>query len=148
MSLADVRDLVPHSGPMLLLRRVVDHSPAATVCEVDTAASTLFLDADGRVPAWVGLEYMAQCAAAHGGLLARSAGVAPRPGMLLGTRRMTLAIDRFRAGQRLLISARCVHSGAQMLSFDSEIRDREADAILAAARLNIHLLDPLETNRT
>lgn len=144
MSHQDIRDLVPHSAPMLLLRRVVEHSETTTVCEVETADSHLFAAAGGRLPAWLALEYMAQCAAVHGGLLARAASRPPRAGMLIGTRRLTLHTDGFSAGQLLLVSAHSVHTGAQMLSFAAEVRDRERTEILAAARINIHLFDPAE----
>lgn len=144
MSHPDIRDLVPHSGPMLLVRRIVEHLEATTICEVDTADSHLFADGDGRLPAWLALEYMAQCAAAHGGLLARAAGRPPRAGMLIGTRRLSLHTDGFTADQLLLVSANCVHTSMQMLSFAAEVRDREGVKVLAAARINIHLFDPPE----
>ena len=47
---------------------------------VDPADSVLLADADGGVPAWVGIEYMAQCIAVHSGLLSRAAGEPRRPG--------------------------------------------------------------------
>ncbi len=141
MEFPEVEELVPHSRPMLLVQCVLRHSADATVCQVDTADSGLFRDGDGRVPAWVGLEYMAQCAAVHGGLVTRSTGVAPRAGMLLGTRRLRLVVDRFEAGQILRVSARRVHAGAQMVSFAAEIHDRTGERLLAEARLNIYLAD-------
>ncbi|MEN8162435.1 MAG: hypothetical protein ABFS41_20350, partial [Myxococcota bacterium] len=72
-------ELLPHAGPMRLLDRVEAHDGAVTRCRVHPAASGLFQGADGSVPAWVGIEYMAQCAAAHGGLLGHARGEAPRP---------------------------------------------------------------------
>jgi hypothetical protein len=41
------------------------------------ARSAFFAKADGSVPAFVSLEYMAQCAAAHAGLVSRSGGEPP-----------------------------------------------------------------------
>ena len=136
----DVAELVPHSGSMLLVGRVVEHSDERTVCEIDPARSGPFVDAEGRVPAWVALEYMAQCAAVHGGLSSRERGTPPRPGMLLGTRRLRLEADHFRTGQNLLASVVCVHFGAQMLSFDGEVREAEG-RVLAQARFNVYMAD-------
>ncbi len=140
MNYPSVGDLVPHSGAMLLVRSVVEHTATRTVCEVDPADSGLFADERGDVPAWLGLEYMAQCAAVHGGMLARASGEPPRAGMLLGTRRLRLAVDHFRSGQRLLVSVACVHAGSQMLSFAGEVRDSEGQ-VLAEARLNVYIDD-------
>ena len=45
----------------------------------------LFVE-DGQVPAWVGIEYMAQAIAAWAGCRARAAGKPPQLGFLLGSR--------------------------------------------------------------
>lgn len=140
MEYPEIDTLVPHAAPMLLLRRVLEHSPEETVCEVDTADSTLFVDGLGRVPAWVGLEYMAQCAAVHGGLAAHMAGTLPPMGMLLGTRRLELVVGSFEIGQILRVAARRVHAGTQMLSFAAAIHDGCGGRVLAEARINIYLV--------
>jgi predicted hotdog family 3-hydroxylacyl-ACP dehydratase len=46
-----------------------------------------YADAAGAMPAWIGIELMAQAIAAHVGLLTRRAGDTMRPGVLLGSRR-------------------------------------------------------------
>lgn len=140
MSFPEIRELVPHSGSMLLVRRVVEHSEERTVCEVDPADSRLFFDAEARVPAWVALEWMAQCAAARGGLYARAKGEAPRGGMLLGTRRLELAVASFAPGETVRVSVARVHAGAQMLSFAGEVR-AAAGEVVAAARFNVYMID-------
>ncbi len=145
MSFPDISEIVPHSGPMLLLHRVVAHQEKRTVCEVRPQDSSLFAEADGGVPAWVGLEYMAQAVAAHGGMLAREVGAGPRQGMLLGTRRMRMAVDRFRAGQTLHVAAHRVHASDQMLSFECEIEDAESGERLAEARLSVYVAERLGT---
>ena len=65
--------------------------PSARCARSTVADSELFRAADGRVPAYVGLEYMAQCIAAHGGLVARALGRAPSPGLLVGAKQLALA---------------------------------------------------------
>src|SRR5262249_41560180 len=105
-ALPEVAELLPHAGPMRLLERVEQHDGARTCCRVWPAASALFLAADGRVPSWVALEWMAQCAAAHGGLAARARGEAPRAGVLVGSRRICFRCDAFAPDTPLRVSAR------------------------------------------
>lgn len=140
MSFPEVAELIPHSGPMLLVRRVLEHSQERTVCEVDPADSSLFVMEGGGIPAWLALEYMAQCAAVHGGLLAKESGAPPRAGMLLGTRRLRLAVETLQPGQSLRVSVACVHAGSQLLSFEGEVRAAEGE-VLAAARFNVYMAD-------
>ena len=73
-----VAELVPHAEGMLLLDRVLAHEATHTVCATSADRSPLFANADGSVPSWVGIEYMAQCAAVHGELAHRRRGDAPR----------------------------------------------------------------------
>lgn len=137
MDFPDVAQLLPHAAPMLLLRRVVAHEEAATTCEIDVKDSALFRRDDGRVPAYVAVEYMAQCIAAHGGLRARRGGEPVRPGLLLGARRVTLHCAEFTAGIPLLVAARHVHGEATgMLQFDCRVWSDVQDP-LAAGRLNV-----------
>ena len=139
MNYPDIRDLVPHSGRMLLIRRVLEHGATRTICEVDTSDSSLFFDHEGAVPAWLGLEYMAQCVAVHGGLHARDVGEGPREGMLLGTRRLQFEVPYFAAGEILRVTAVRVHATAQMLSFDCEIHDESGRTRLANGRLSVYV---------
>jgi predicted hotdog family 3-hydroxylacyl-ACP dehydratase len=118
----DVAELLPHAGPMRLIARVLLHEPRRTVCALDPAASDLFRSADGRVPAWLALEWMAQCIAAHGGLLARASGAPPAPGMLVGAKRLELARAAFAPGDVLEVEA-CYAGGAGSLaSFECALR--------------------------
>ena len=135
----DVARLVPQSGPMCLLSRVVEHSSAHTVCAVDPERSELFRDTQGRVPAWVGLEYMAQCMAAHAGLEAGGAG--PRPALLLGSRRLRISVDSFPTGGELVVSARHHRGEEGLVAFDCEIRDASGGPALVEGRVNAYTLD-------
>src|SRR5688572_17623989 len=107
-----VTELLPHRGRAVLLRRVVAHDAASTTCEVDPAASELWKNADGSVPATVALEYMAQTIAAHGGLSDRESGREARPGFFLGSRRLEFRIRRFEPGELLEVTARHLRGSA------------------------------------
>ena len=116
-------ELLPQAGPMRLLARVVAHTREETRCEVDVDASALFADEAGAVPSWVALEWMAQCAAVHGGLAARAAGAAPAQGMLVGARQLTLARASFDSGERLTVSVRALGTAGSLVSFACEVCD-------------------------
>ena len=136
----EIAQLVPHAAPMLLLSRVVQHDGERTLCEAEMQQSALFAGADGSVPAWVGIEYMAQCVAAHAGLEARARGEEPRPGMLLGSRRVRIRADAFRTGQRLLVSARHHRGESGLVVFDCAVREAEDAEPLVECRLNSYVM--------
>ncbi|MDH3520500.1 MAG: hypothetical protein OEM49_08595 [Myxococcales bacterium] len=141
-SFPDVAALAPHQGPMRLLGAVLTHSPAETICSVDLEGSGLFRGADGSVPAFVALEYMAQCAAVHAGLAARAGWRAPEAALLLGSRRLRLAVDRFPAGQRLRVSARHQRGESGLVLFECAVRDEASGRTLAQGRLSLYTVAP------
>jgi predicted hotdog family 3-hydroxylacyl-ACP dehydratase len=139
-----ITELLPHRGSAVLLERVVAHDDEATVCTVDPRASTLYRGDDGAVPTWVGLEYMAQAVAAHGGLLDRRAGRPPRPGFFLGSRRLAFAADRFDPDLRLEVTAKPVRASRRMMAFDCAVRrEGEAEPVVSGV-LTVYLLDSFE----
>ena len=70
MEMPDIRTLVPHAGPMVLLDRVISADDENLCAEVRIRADSLFCVA-GEVGAWAGLEYMAQAIGAYAGYTAR-----------------------------------------------------------------------------
>jgi predicted hotdog family 3-hydroxylacyl-ACP dehydratase len=133
-------ELLPHTGAMALLEAVVSHDAATTVCSARIGPDHVFADPDGSVPSWVGLELMAQCAAVHGGLVARSAGEPVRPGLLLGSRRLSFATPAFSPGQRLRVRATHHRGATGLVAFDAEVSDAESHTPLAEGRINVYLL--------
>lgn len=76
-----IRALVPHSGSMCLIERVLAWDDAQILCETNThRAPGHPLAEGGRLAAIHAVEYGAQAMAIHGGLLARAAGEAPGQG--------------------------------------------------------------------
>jgi len=125
-------DLLPHRPPMTLLDEIVS---------VDLAEGTLVAAFAGRREwrgNWVAIELMAQAAAALAGAADRAEGYAgpPRPGFLLGTRRLTLDLDAFEPGHRYRVRATRVFSDAESASFDCAVLDGERT--VAAATLNAY----------
>jgi predicted hotdog family 3-hydroxylacyl-ACP dehydratase len=81
-------ELLPHSGAMMLLDRIIevgDEHLRAAACV--RAQCPLSRPGDTGLPAFAGLEFMAQAAAAWAGYRELAAGRSVRPGLLLGTRR-------------------------------------------------------------
>jgi predicted hotdog family 3-hydroxylacyl-ACP dehydratase len=141
MSFPDITALLPHRGAMRLLRRVIAHDEGETTCAVDPADSVLFRRRDGSVPAFVAIEYMAQCIAAHGGLVAQQRGEDVRPGLLLGARRLALHAASFAPDVELRVAARHVRGDASgMFQFDCRLWANESDP-LAEGRLNVYIPD-------
>jgi predicted hotdog family 3-hydroxylacyl-ACP dehydratase len=133
-----LEDWIPHRGPMCLLNRVIAVDADTAVAEVDVPFDGLFVH-DGVIPAWIGIEYMAQTVAAWASGRAKESSGGPRPGLLLGTRRYEAACDGFPGGATLRVEARCELVGSNGLGqFDCRITSQGRE--LAAARLTV--LDP------
>ncbi len=144
-----VEEIVPHAGSMVLLSRVLRHREDETVCTVEIDQQTLLRDPDGSVAAWIGLEYMAQCIAAHGGLIGRAAGEPPQVGFLLGSRCLSFHAARFHPGQTLVVRATRVWGKARgMVSFDCSLEDSATGALLAEGRINCFVPEPGEALRS
>ncbi len=133
-----VAELLPHSGPMRLLERVLAHDADGTRCAVWPGRSALFRDATGRVPCWVAAEYMAQCAAVDGSLRLRARGVSPRPVLFVGSRRIAFHREAFDPSQRLEVEARyAAGRPGGLVAFDCALFAGEGGDTLAEGRLNV-----------
>ena len=134
--------LLPHSGTMLLLDRVL-HADADTLCaEVRIAGATLFCDGLG-VGAWIGIEYMAQAIAAHAGHAALLRGAPVKVGLLLGTRRYEARRPSFAVGSVLHIHVRRILQGENGLgAFECRIDDVGAAAAVTVATATVTVYQP------
>jgi predicted hotdog family 3-hydroxylacyl-ACP dehydratase len=129
--------VLPQTGRMVLLTRIVRHTEERTTCAVEVSPASTFADPDGGVPAWVALEYMAQCIAAHGGLRARAACEPVTIGFLLGSRSITLHTPRFHPGQHLEVEAAHVWGEQDFFSFACTVRDAGTRATLVEGTLTV-----------
>lgn len=130
-----VAELIPHAGAMILLDAVLEHDAERVLCCRRIPASGLFHDRDGGLPAWVGVELMAQATAAWAGCLAMANGESIRVGYLLGTRHYVCNVSSFAPGSELLVEARREHHDASGTAlFACRI---EAPGVLAQARLTV-----------
>ncbi len=132
MEIPDIRLLVPHSGTMVLLDRVISADENTLCAEVVIRPDSLFCT-DGGVGAWVGLEYMAQAIGAYAGYRARLRGEAVKIGFLLGTRRYESRRPIFSPGSVLKIYIkRVLESENGLASFDCHIDDGGGELVSAA----------------
>ncbi|HUA79360.1 MAG TPA: hotdog family protein [Dyella sp.] len=131
-----IADVVPHAGEMVLLDRINEVEGERIVCARTVRADDLFVDADGSLPAWVGVELMAQAIAAWAGCCARAERRPVQLGFLLGTRHYVCNVDAFAEGTLLRIEAeRSFHDEQGMAVFNCRI---DAPGIHAQARLNVY----------
>jgi predicted hotdog family 3-hydroxylacyl-ACP dehydratase len=91
-----VAEFVLHREPMLLLDQLVSAGPEFTACEWRVSEESEFLIPNVGVPAYTGIEYMAQCIAVHAGMRERICGFPPSLGLLLGTRYYKARVSCFK----------------------------------------------------
>jgi predicted hotdog family 3-hydroxylacyl-ACP dehydratase len=95
--------ILPHRGTMLLLDGVSACGDEALTAHASVRSDAWYADDHGAMPAWIGIELMAQGVAAHVALLAMRAGGRARPGVLLGTRSYAAHASAFARDARLTI---------------------------------------------
>jgi predicted hotdog family 3-hydroxylacyl-ACP dehydratase len=105
IELPEIRELVPHRDTLLLLSEVLDHDGRTTTCRVAPSRHGWLSRADGSVPAWLAIEYMAQGAAAHESMLSRTDETPPSPGFLIKASRVRLPLSNLAADQGLRVRA-------------------------------------------
>ena len=129
-----IAELLPHGPEMTLIDRLVSHDERRTVAIVQVNLRSMFFETTG-VPAWVGIEYMAQTIAAHAGLAARLRGEPPAMGFLLGTRAYHSLLPEFPNGSTLAVSAEPLLNEGAFAAFDCKI---EMDRVVASAVVNVY----------
>ena len=132
---AAVERLLPHRGGMLWIDRVLRCEDDDVVVEAEIRDDHPFLDGEG-LPAWVGIEYMAQCIAAWAGGRALRRGEAVKPGFLLGTRRYEAHRAVFAIGLRLRVEAHCELFGDNGLGLFA-CRILDGDKEIATANVSV-----------
>ncbi|NOR70706.1 MAG: 3-hydroxylacyl-ACP dehydratase [Methylomarinum sp.] len=136
----NVADILPHDGAMVLLDNVLEYDQQSLVAAVTVRNDGMF--GDGKtIPAWIGIEYMAQTVAAHGGMMCHLAGKPINLGFLLGTRRYTCNISEFTVGMHLTVKVERLIEDQGLGVFTCQIL---GDGIDISAKLNVYQPDKVE----
>ena len=126
---------IPHRGRMRLVDQVAHCDAERIECIAIVRHDGLFTGAAG-MPAWIGIELMAQAAAAWAGARAREAGGGPRGGFLVGSRRYDALEPLFPIGAALRVACTCAAAGDNGLRlFDCRIA--HDGRTLATGRLSV-----------
>ncbi|KAA0949074.1 MULTISPECIES: hotdog family protein [unclassified Pseudomonas] len=128
-------ELLPHAGDMILIDQVLAFDEEQIHTRLTVTPGGLFNLDDGSLPAWVGVELMAQSVAAWAGCRARQNGDEVGLGFLLGTRKFECNVERFPAGSELTIHGLCsLEDDNGMGVFECHLT---GPGIQASARLNV-----------
>jgi len=136
-------DIVPHRGKMLLLDRVEswDAAKGVLVASFTVREDCIFFDRSMEgLPSWVSVELMAQASAACAGAhdLEAASDKPPRPGLLLGSRKVAMPRAVYRLGEKFTVVATAAFHDDESGAFECEIRDSSgelaASCILTAYR--------------
>lgn len=134
-----IDQVVPHANSMSLLDRIEEYGDENLRASALITADSLFLT-DGKVPSWVGIEYMAQTIAAFAGVQALLENDSVKVGFLVGTRKYLIDAPSFAIGDTLSITAqRIIMTETGLGAFDCTIHcaSKTGQIITATATLNV-----------
>jgi len=132
-----VDELVPHAAPMILIDRAVDIGDNYLMAEVDINEHKPFAEAGLGIPAWVGIEYLAQSIAAWAGYASRNKGGLPQFGFLLGTRKYQAQVPYFEFGETLTVRVELQFQDQGLGVFNGTIVAGEPARVLVEASVNV-----------
>ena len=107
--------------PMILLDEIIDYGNEFAVALIRPEAGKPFADDNGCIPAWIGIEYMAQTIGVYAGIQSQIAGKAVKIGFLLGTRAYDFSLDKFYCAQSYWVRAEKIYDGDGLCSFECTI---------------------------
>jgi predicted hotdog family 3-hydroxylacyl-ACP dehydratase len=136
----DVAELLPHAGKAILIDKVLEYDQESLIAELVVRDDQLFGDGQS-VPAWLGIEYMAQTVAAHGGILRYLAGKPINLGFLVGTRRYTSNISTINVGTCLTVQVKKIVEDQGLSVFMCQISGVGIDI---SAKLNVYQPDKVK----
>lgn len=144
-----VADLLPQSKAMVLIDTVTRIDDDSITTQIRVRDDGLFSLENRTVPAWVGIEYMAQTIAAFSGYHCLMGGEPIRLGFLLGTRLFESNQSSYSCGTQLTVHAsKIIESANEMCVFDSSIQmaDTSTSKSTVTASAKINLLLPKDLN--
>lgn len=132
-----VDQLLPHDDPMILIDRAISVEALSIHCQVDIGAHNLFFDTESQtVPAYVGIEFMAQSVAAWSGYHALENGTTPQSdsySVLVATNHCVMNSPR----SDLDIYAEQLMEDSGMAVFTARVEDQ--GELVAQCQLNVYV---------
>jgi predicted hotdog family 3-hydroxylacyl-ACP dehydratase len=114
---------------MSLIHRIVEVEENRLAADIDIDESSPFFEAGTGVPAWIGLEYMAQAVAALAGARSKIVAQPVKLGLLVGCRRFHSHVPAFKPGSELRVTVWTLATdGAGVGAFSCVITDLGQDA--------------------
>lgn len=140
-----IAELVPHAAPIILLDRVDSWTKESAVASVTISEQSPFAECLG-VPAYVGIEYMAQAISAQAGVTERLHNSPVQIGFLVGSRRYNCNVSHFPIGAKLSVEIiESLVSDTGLSVYDCTIcGNYNGFSIEASASLNVFLPDNAE----
>lgn len=134
----DIEQVLPHSGPMILIDTLEHYTASGCCCRVSISNDSMFYQQGNKgVPSYVGTEYMAQAIAAFAGANALDKNQQVKIGFLLGSRKYKTTKPYFYLGCRLDICVEELYQEDSGLSvFECTITDQD-NCLLAMANINV-----------
>ncbi|UGA54095.1 hotdog family protein [Vibrio sp. VB16] len=133
-----IETLIPHASPMIFIDEAIAIETESIHCRVTVKATNLFFNQESNaIPAYVGIEFMAQSISAWSGYHAGLKGQASPIGFLLGSRRYHVSVEQFLEGSVLDIYAHQIMENNGMAVFSGRI-EHKGDEI-AQCQLNVYV---------
>jgi len=132
----DLIDLLPHDMPLVLVDELIDVQEFSIHCRVTISDKNIFFNHETKtLPAWVGIEFMAQSVAGWSGYHAWKKGNKSPIGFLLGSRKYQAECSDFQRGDILDIFAEQVLENNGMAVFSCYIESNGQQ--VASSQLNV-----------
>ncbi len=132
----DLIDLLPHNMPLALVDELIDVQEFSIHCRVTISDKNIFFNHETKtLPAWVGIELMAQSIAGWSGYHSWKKGHKSPIGFLLGSRKYRVECSEFQQGDTLDIFAEQVLENNGMAVFSCYIKSNGQQ--VASSQLNL-----------
>lgn len=131
----DATEIIPHKFSMALIReaRKIPGGAEAIAYKEDLS---LFTDANGGIPSWLGIELMAQTASAYAGFETQSRNESPKLAFLLGARKYQTYIADFAEFDKFVITTiETFRDENNLAIFDCVIHTQNGNLLLAEAEI-------------
>ena len=136
--ITDISPLVPHSGEMVLLDRIIDFGSDYLIAEAKIKSDNILIKGN-RLPSFLGAEIMAQGVAAWEGCRSVRAGKPINLGYWIGSRKLNLNKPYIEIGSQLEIAIKLSteDESTGFGIFDCKLIDKQSREVLIEGAINV-----------